>query len=276
MSVFKFITSFLLAIIVSAVFILPVYALEYNPGVAAGQYVKYGNFVSSGPGFESFRDYDWLKLEVTNISGKDVTLLSIGQFKNGTSLPGNGTATIWNVEDGTEDGVPSTQGPIVAAILNQGDAIPPPNTYEVNRTEQRTYLGVTRSVNILSLTIHTPGYNTTPTYVYDRFSGMLLESSSQTVVDSQPEPITSEYAYSVVETNIFGSASTPTPTLSTTPTVSPTIQPSASPTISASPTSTPTATLGPIQGIPPEYLAIVVAVVMVVIVVAALALRRKH
>jgi hypothetical protein len=111
MSVFKFITSFLLATIVSSVFILPVYALEYNPGVAAGQYVKYGNFVSSGPGFESFRDYDWLKLEVTNISGKDVTLLSIGQFKNGKSLPGNGTTTIWNVEDGQRTEFPAHKDP---------------------------------------------------------------------------------------------------------------------------------------------------------------------
>ena len=48
-----------------------------------------------------------------------------------------------------EDGVPSTQGPIIAANLNQGDAIPPPNTYSVNKTETRIFLGFSRTVNIL-------------------------------------------------------------------------------------------------------------------------------
>ena len=70
-----------------------------------------------------------------------MTLLSTGQFKNGTALPGNDTTSVWNIEAGTENGVPSTQGPIIAANLNQGDAIPPPNTYSINQTESRTYLG---------------------------------------------------------------------------------------------------------------------------------------
>jgi hypothetical protein len=191
---------------------LPVFAIQYSPGVTAGQYVKYGNFAGSGPGYEAFNDYSFLNLQVVSVSGNAVTLLSTGQFKNGTALPGNGTTDVWNIETGTDNGPPSTQGPIIAANLNQGDAIPPPNTYSVNQTADRTYLGTTRSVNILNVVVSTPDYNSTLNYVYDKLSGMLFESTSTTTTQAQPQPITSTYSYSIIETNIFGST-TPSPTV---------------------------------------------------------------
>ena len=73
-----------------AAFVLPVLAVTYSPGVVSGQYVKYSNFVGVGPGVEFFNDYDWLKLQVTDVSGKAVTLLSTSQYKNGTAIAGNG------------------------------------------------------------------------------------------------------------------------------------------------------------------------------------------
>jgi hypothetical protein len=207
----KILTALLSAALLAA-FILPVLAVTYNPGIEIGQYVKYGNFVGVGQGVESFNDYDWLKLQVTDVSGKDVTLLSTSQFKNGTAIVGNGTTSVRNIETGTQDGVPSTQGPIIAANLNQGDQIPPPNTYSVNRTESRTYLGVSRTVNILDASLTTPDYNATLTYVYDKASGMLLESTTQTVTQAEPQPVTTTISYSVIETNIFGSTN-PSPSI---------------------------------------------------------------
>ena len=109
------------------------------------------------------------------------------------------------------NGVPSVQGPIIAANLNQGDPIPPPNTYTVNKTETQTYLGISRTVNILNPTITTPDYTTSFTFVYDRASGILLEATSITI-QNQPQPTPSEYSYIITETNIFGtSQTTPTP-----------------------------------------------------------------
>jgi hypothetical protein len=195
-----------------AALVLPVLALTYNPGVVTGQYVKYGNFVGIGQGVESFNDYDWLKLQVTHVSGKSVTLLSTSQYKNGTAIAGNGTVSVWNIETGTQDGVPTTQGPIIASNLNQGDPIPPPNTYAVNRTESRTYLGVSRTVNILDASISTPDYNVTLTYVYDKTSGMLLESTTQTTTQALPQPIVTTISYSVIETDIFSSTN-PSPSV---------------------------------------------------------------
>jgi hypothetical protein len=213
MSNLKLLTiSFLTAFLLTG-FALPVFALEYNPGVTVGQYVKYGNFAGVGPGVEAFNDYGWLKLQVTDVSGKEVILLSTSQYKNGTVIPGNGSITIWNVNLGTENGLPSTQGPIIAANLNQGDAIPPPNTYTVNRTETRVYLCVSRTVNVIDVTLSTPDYNSNLTYVYDRVSGMLLESTTQTTTQSQPQPVTTTISYSIIESNILGSSPSPSPTI---------------------------------------------------------------
>jgi hypothetical protein len=209
----KLLLFLLLGAILFAGFALPVFAFEYNPGVTVGQYVKYGNFVGVGLGVEAFNDYDWLKLQVTDISGKSVTLLSTSQYKNGTAIGGNGSIDIWNVESGTDNGVPSTQGPIIAANLKQGDSIPPLNTYSVNSTETRVYLGVSRTVNVLNVTVSTPDYNSTLNYVYDQASGMLLESTTQTTTQAQPQPITTIVSYSIIETNVFGFTSTPSPTV---------------------------------------------------------------
>jgi hypothetical protein len=193
----------------------PVLAVVYAPGVSVGQYAKYGNFIGIGPGEETINNTDYVKQEITAVSGTQITLLTTGQLKDGTPTSGNGTTTIWNIEKGTLDGVPSLQGPIIAANLNQGDPIPPPNTYTVNKTETRTFLGTSRTVNILNPTITTPDYTTTFTFVYDQTSGILLQATSITI-QNQTQPTPSEYSYIITQTNIFGGTQT-------TPTPSPTV-----------------------------------------------------
>jgi hypothetical protein len=231
----KLTVAFSLGLVLSMAFVVRVLAVDYNPGVTTGQYVKYGNFVGIGEGLESFNDVDWLKLEVIDVSGKEVKLLTIGILKNGTAFAGNGSVSVWNVETGALNGIPSVQGPIIAANLNEGDAIPPPNTYVVNKTEDRMYLEVSRSVNILRSEISSPSYVTVLTFVYDRDSGMLMEALSETT-RTQPAPSTSKYSYSVIETNLSGSPTHPTPT--------------------------------PETGIPVEYFLVTVALVVVGVVVA--------
>jgi hypothetical protein len=215
----KFLLSVLFVLVFLSALVLPVFAVSYNPGVIVGQYIKYGNFSGNGQGFEAFNDYGFLQLQVTNVIGKEVTLFSTGQFKNGTALPGNGITAVWNIQTGAENGTPSTQGPIIPADLNQGDPIPPPDTYSVNQSESRMYFGSARIVNILNLEINTTDYNSTLTYVYDKLSGMLLESSTQTTIQSEPQPVISSYSYSIIETNIFGSISNPSPSVPEFPTL---------------------------------------------------------
>jgi hypothetical protein len=217
---------------------LPVFAATYSPGVTVGEYVKYGNFVGSGAGNEIFNDISYQQLQVTSVSGQDVTLLSTGQYKDGSAVPGNGTSVVWNVAAGTRDGITETQGPIIAGNLNQGESIPPQNTYTVNATEYRTYMGVNRSVNLLMVSVTTPDYTTSLSYVYDKASGMLLEASSETTSQEG----SSSYSYSVIETNLF--TANPTPTGGS---IDPTI----------------------------VYLAVIAIVIIVVVLAAILMLNRK-
>jgi hypothetical protein len=227
-----------LALVLACVLLMtlavPVLAVDYNPGVSVGQWVEYGNYVMDG----QETDVSGTRVEIVAVSGKEVTVRTLTEYRNGTDET---VDKIYNVETGTVDGTPATfpGGAIIAANLNEGDAIPPVDLgYVVNTTETRTYLGVSRSVNIVSYTLAAEGYTISETFTYDKASGMLLELEGETVVAE----VTSTYSDSIVDTNIFEEA-TPTPT--------------------------------PSEGIPVEYLYVGVAVVIIVVVVAVIVLWKR-
>ena len=84
----------------------PALAVVYTPGVSVGQYAKYGNFIGIGPGEESINNTDYVKQEITAVSGTEITLLTTGQLKDGTPTSGNGSTTVWNIETGTHEWSP--------------------------------------------------------------------------------------------------------------------------------------------------------------------------
>lgn len=186
--------------------VYPVFAVEYNPGVSVGQYVKYGNIVGTQNG-ENINEIDWLLIEVIAVSGKEVTLRTSGQFNNGTAIPTSGRTIVYNIENGTmtSDNMTSSYafGPIIAANLNEGDLIPPTSySYIVNETETRMYLNVSRSVNILNMTYSDANFTNKWSMVFDKASGMMLEFLLEFTQTADPATTTNS-SYSVVETNIF-------------------------------------------------------------------------
>ena len=135
-----------LAFVLLVTFVAPVLAVEYDLGVSVGQYVKYGNYYGVNTGTVQF--LAWEKKEVVAVSGKEVTLRTTGQFKNGTAMPHSGDTYVYNVETGATNETHGDLKSIIAANLNEGDVVPP-GTFVVNKTEIRTYMGVSRVVNIL-------------------------------------------------------------------------------------------------------------------------------
>ena len=140
----------------------------------------------------------------------------------------------------------------------------------MNKTETRSYLGISRIVNILNLTITTSSYSTTLTYVYDRASGIILEA--QSIIEQTQSSETLHYAYSIVETNIFGN-STPTTTpgasgIKTSPT-----QQIATPTTST--TLTLPVTLYQTTELPLGF-TFIIAVFGIIIILGGLKLRKKY
>jgi hypothetical protein len=198
----KIILAFGLVLVMVLAF--PVFALDYNPSVSLGQYVKYGNFVYTGVTAQETK-LDWTRTEVTAVSGKEVTLSNSGQFVTGTAIPGSGSISTYNIETGKLNGTMDyTYGVIIAGNLNEGDAVPPLSYgFVVNRTETRTYLGVSREVNIIETTYDDPNYANHWTLVYDKISGIMLESEIE-YTQKSTTPTTTTTSYSVTETNIFG------------------------------------------------------------------------
>ncbi len=184
----------------------PVLAATYLPGVTKGQYVKYGNFIGSGPDMDVYSSNDWMKYEVADINMSVVTLLLTGQFKNGTAILGNGDYWVYDVTFiYSVNTTASTYSPIIASNLTRGDLV---GTYVlsprdvINDTQTRTYLGVSRTVNILEYT-NTSANSNRLTCIYDQQSGILLEIDGEST-ETQSQ-VTRHFSYSVTDTNIFGS-----------------------------------------------------------------------
>jgi hypothetical protein len=195
----------ILTFVLIMAFVAPVLTVDYDPGVIIGQYVKYGNITYIVNGSESEVSVDWTRVDVTFVSGKNVTLLTSGQFKNGGAIPSNGSTSVYNIETGMLNGTTEyTYGAVIAGNLSEGDPIPPlPYGFVVNKTETRTYFGVNRTVNILETTYSDSDYGNHWLLVYDRITGLLLESGFE--VTEKATQTTTSTSYSVIETNISGS-----------------------------------------------------------------------
>jgi hypothetical protein len=202
----------LLIFLLSAVSVLvPVFAQntqDYSAGVTKGQYVKYGNFVGIGSEFQAYNNNDWMMYEVAKVNITQVDLILTGKFKNGTAFLGNGDTWVYDVTLlGTVNGTSAGQNPIIATKLSKYVPLTP-YVYDasyayVNDTQTRSYLGVSRTVNILSYSSTTENGTNTLTYTYDQDSGMLLEMVGESQQTS-PTQATLRFSYSVTDTNIFG------------------------------------------------------------------------
>lgn len=216
---------------------VPVLAVDYNPGVSVGQWAEYDNYIID----DQESNVNWTRFSVTAVGGKEVTLTELTVYMDGTDEI---VDKVYNVEAGTVDGQPATfPGTwIIATNLDESDALPPVDLgYIVNKTETRTYLGVSRSVNIVSYSYSGEGYTISETFVYDKASGIMLEMEGETVADV----VTSTYSHSITITNIFEETE---------------------------PTPTPT----PSEGIPVEYLYVGVAVIIIIVAAAAIILLKKR
>jgi len=186
----------LVCVLLTVAFVAPVWAAEYNPGVSVGQWIKYGDYVVTTPA-EAVISPDWSMMEVVGVSGKEVTLRITGAFMNGTAIPSS--EVICNIEVGR---INEWQRYIIAANLNQGDKILNLAVSDtINKTETRTILGTSRSVNILNFTSSYAGQNIRATYIYDKASGMHLGLEMEiTIIEPS---VTYTNSYSIIDTNIF-------------------------------------------------------------------------
>lgn len=206
----------LVVICLTATVIPLVLATDYTPGVSAGDYVTFGDggWVSSG--FPTQILINWEKLEVVSVDGKEVTWIMTGQMKNGSALTDNGTVYVTNVETGATNYTHSVLGAVIAANLNEGDKVPTESlNLQVNSTELSTYMGVSRTVDIVSYEMEgsTNGapYTLNSTFVYDQRTGMMLETDNE--INTVPMNYSARQIVQgwVTDTNLFSSSPPPLP-----------------------------------------------------------------
>jgi len=190
----------LVCVLLIVSFVAPVWAAEYNPGVSVGQWIKYGNYVVTTPA-ETVISPDWSMMEVIGVSGKEVTLRITGAYMNGTAMPAY--EMICNIETyRISEGVVAYQTYLLAANLTQGDKtlnVADANT--INKTETRTILGTSRSVNILNFTNSYAGQSMKSIIIYDKASGMSLGMEMEiTIIEPA---VTYTNSYTIIDTNIF-------------------------------------------------------------------------
>jgi hypothetical protein len=198
--------SLLVFLLFAILVVAPAFAQDYSAGVTKGQFIKYGNFLGTGPGLQAYNDNDWMKYEIVDVNQTRVDLILTGQFKNGTAFLGNGDTWVYDVTllnrlNGTLAG----QMPVIAGKLSKYSPLTPYSydTAYVNDTQTKTYLGVSRTINILSYSSTTENATNTFTYTYDQDSGMLLETVGES---QQTLPIQAKlrFSYIITDTNIFG------------------------------------------------------------------------
>ena len=186
----------------------PASAANYNSGVKANDYVKYSWNSINAP---SSYLLAWEKTEVLSSSGSDVTWRMTGQMQNGSAIPDNGETYFINLENGATNYTHDQLGPIIAANLNKGDKIYGGISaiFEVNSSEVRTYMNVSRPVNVVVIESFYIGLsgnpvNDTATFVYDKSSGILLENEALFSYPNSTFPNIMIDMYAT-QTNIFSS-----------------------------------------------------------------------
>ncbi len=177
--------AFFLTVVVT---VIPVSGTSIEVGVKTGDWVKY-EVLGELP---QIADYEWVLLEVQDVSGTEITVLATVHHIDG----GEETNTLtWDVETGIEPW-------IIPANLNTGDSFSLGyKAVNVNDTLTLTYAGANRAVNLLHLVEYDE--NTEMTAYWDQTTGFLLELF---LVNSSPGESWSG-GYKVLETNLWSPVS---------------------------------------------------------------------
>lgn len=196
---FRRLICFSVAILTILCLVIPVSAAEYNVGVKPGEWIIYGNYDVIDAGDKGSIPA-WSKLEVSAVTDQKVLFFASGFYRNGTEF-------YYHIERTIE----ANTTLIIASNLTVGDRINPSEEARINRTETRSYLGESRTVNILELYSSIEGVEFSALFVYDKITGLLLEYDVLEIMVTEQASSEYKYKYNIIDTNIFGEKPSPTP-----------------------------------------------------------------
>lgn len=162
-----------------------------------------------GMDLEMYNQTEWMRVEITQVSGTNVTMQSVLHFTNGS----DDTSSGW-IDVDTGDTVNATTM-IISADLNENDAIYTSGDYSdwlINETITRTYPDGVRETNHINIT-HAFNYTMPPdievdyfysmNFYWDRPTGILVEESFE-VINQTGEYLTAwSMAFKLTESNVW-------------------------------------------------------------------------
>jgi hypothetical protein len=145
-------------------------------------------------------DTEWLEMTITAISGTNITGQMTRHFKNGTEITMGG----W-VDVNTGDGENITSS-VISANLAAGDSMytsSPYNTWIINETVPRTYLGGVRNTNHLDMPT-SPGTLSYHTSLYwDKLTGVEVEMLQETTNQTGAYTTTWSMHFQIISSNVW-------------------------------------------------------------------------
>jgi hypothetical protein len=189
-----------------AFLVVPANSIGKSPGVSVGYWVKYGSITATGIKYigSGFSETEWIKIEVVEVSGTEVTFSISRTFKNGSIE--KGADIISDVDTGWATGGLTWRNHfLIAANLIQNETF---TTIGINvlisKTENRSYAGMDRTVNIVNYT-ESEDYYYELFMVYDQISGFLLEMNTSLTSVTLPTG-NEELSFVAVELNMKASS----------------------------------------------------------------------
>lgn len=163
-----------------------------------------------GMDLEMYNQTEWVRVEVTEVSGTNVTIQTVSHFKNDTEEIGSG----W-IDVDTGDGVNATST-FISANLNEGDAIYTAGNYSnwfINETITREYPDSTRETNHINITIGPYNYTMPPdteiyylysmNFYWDRTTGVMVEDRFEVVNQTGQYLTTWSMSFKITEANTW-------------------------------------------------------------------------
>lgn len=147
-------------------------------------------------------DTQWMQLNVTAISGTNITGQLTTHYRNGTETINGGSV---DVNTGASENL--TTSFIISANLAAGDSLYNSsqfNTVTINETVPRTYSGsVTRDTNHLNVTSSGEGLSEQVNLYWDKSTGILVEVLIETVNQTAAYTTTSSLDAQIISSDIW-------------------------------------------------------------------------
>lgn len=179
-----FVVSILAILSAFTVFPLMTGAVNYVPGVKAGDWIKYGQYKVTWSGNGTPPSYisdeqkvEWYRIDVENVSGTTVSMNVTVELNNGTQRSAQDDVDV--LGNASMGGIPL----LIASGLKNGDPVNNlTSSPTINQTTTGTYAGATRNVNLAESTSVSGNQTYTSRIYWDQSTGIMLEIYSKSPV----------------------------------------------------------------------------------------------